>query len=329
MSEHGHLIASDYVAPRWLVGAHLQTIWPAVIQPKARVEYRRERVDTPDGDFWDFDWLGSNENAAPDTPLIVLFHGLEGSSRSHYACSMMSAAAQRGWRGVVPHFRGCSGEVNHTARAYHMGDYADVDGMLHAISSRVSPQTPIFASGVSLGGSTLLNWLGRNNESSLLKAAAAISTPLDLPSCGKALDTIHGYIYTKNFLSTLTPRAIQIGQDHPEKRIDVIKLSTVRTLSEFDDYFTAPMHGFIDHQDYWQKASPRPWLSQIGIPTLVLNARNDPMVPENTLPTEQETSAAIILERPTQGGHAGFPISTRAENAWMPRRVLSFFEQHL
>ncbi len=329
MAEHGRIIASDYVAPRWLVGAHMQTIWPAIIQPPARVKYHRERVDTPDGDFWDFDWLNNHEKVAPDTPLIILFHGLEGNSRSHYACAMMSAIEQRGWRGVVPHYRGCSGELNRGARAYHMGDYADVNDMLHAISSRVSPQTPIFALGVSLGGSALVNWLGRNNESVLLKAAAAISTPLDLPSCGKALDSIHGYLYTKNFLATLKPKAIQLGQNHPEKKIDVIRLSAVRTLSEFDDYFTAPIHGFIDHHDYWQKASPRPWLAKINIPTLVLNARNDPMVPETTLPTEQEISAKVTLERPSQGGHAGFPTHARAEHAWMPRRVLSFFEKHL
>ena len=185
------------------------------------------------------------------------------------------------------------------------------------------------AVGVSLGGSALINWLGRNSESDFLEAAAAISTPLDLLSCGEALDSIHGYIYTKNFLSTLKPRAIHIAQNHPEKKIDIIKLSTVRTLSEFDDYFTAPMHGFADHDDYWRRASPRPWLSKIDIPTLLLNARNDPMVPEATLPGIDEVSSTVFIERPAQGGHAGFPTSAGAEKAWMPRRVLAFFEQYL
>ncbi|MDR1528982.1 MAG: alpha/beta fold hydrolase [Burkholderiales bacterium] len=321
----GRTVVSDYIGPSWLIGAHAQTIFPAIIQSPAPIGFRRERVDTPDDDFWDFDWLDSD--APADAPLLILFHGLEGSSRSHYACAAMYAAKQRDWRGVVPHFRGCSGEINRQARAYHMGDYEEIAAMFAAIHARVPTDTPVFAVGVSLGGSAMLNWLGRAVPD--LRAAAAISAPLDLPSCGKALDSIHGVIYARNFLSTLKPKSLTIAQNHPEKKLDLLRLQTARTLREFDDYFTAPMHGFADHADYWQRASARHWLAKITTPTLLLNALNDPLVPFASLPAATETSEAVFLERPAKGGHAGFPTAGGAKNAWMPKRLLSFFSEYL
>ncbi len=323
---HGKHIASDYVCPRWIVGAHAQTVWP-VMQPRPPVIWRRERVATPDHDFWDFDWLVAP--AKSGAPLVVLFHGLEGSSHSHYACSMMAAVARRGWCGVVPHFRGCSGELNLAPRAYHMGDYGEVAAMLAAIRARVPEKTPLYAAGVSLGGSALLNWLGRNGKTAAdtVAAAVAISTPIDVEKSGDTIDEgINRHIYERNFMSTLKNKALDMARRYPD-RLDPRKIASVRTLTDFDDIVTAPLHGFKDVADYRRRASSRPWLGKIETPTLILNALNDPLVPADTLPGEKETSPSVFLERPDEGGHAGFPTAAGPANAWMPQRVLTFFEQ--
>jgi predicted alpha/beta-fold hydrolase len=327
---HGKRIASDYVCPRWLIGAHAQTLWP-LMQARAPVAWRRERIATPDHDFWDFDWLDAPEK--DDAPLVVLFHGLEGNSRSHYACSMMSAVARRGWRGVVPHFRGCGGELNLTPRAYHMGDYNEIANMLAAIRARVPEKTTLYAVGVSLGGSALLNWLGRNGKdatdtlTAAATAAATISTPIDLERSGRAFGEGVNRLYERNFMGTLKSKALAMAKRHPDK-IDLRKIAALRTLTDFDDAVTAPLHGFKDVADYRCRASSRPWLNTIETPTLLLNALNDPLVPADSLPDEKETSPCVWLERPDQGGHAGFPAATGSTHAWMPQRVLTFFERH-
>ncbi|MDR0250952.1 MAG: alpha/beta fold hydrolase [Burkholderiales bacterium] len=325
-SPHGKRIASDYVCPRWLVGAHAQTVWP-LMQPRAPVAWRRERIATPDHDFWDFDWLDAP--AKDSAPLVILFHGLEGNSRSHYACSMMAAVARRGWHGVVPHFRGCSGELNLTPRAYHMGDYNEISAMLDAIRARVPKKMTLYAVGVSLGGSALLNWLGRSgkNATDSLAAVAAVSTPIDLERSGRAFGKGLNRLYERNFMGTLKRKALAIAKRHPDK-IDLKKVAAVRTLTDFDDTVTAPLHGFKDVADYRRRASSRPWLNKIEIPTLLLNALNDPLVPADSLPGEKETSPCVWLERPDKGGHAGFPVAAGLAHAWMPQRVLTFFEQH-
>ncbi|MGH8849925.1 MAG: YheT family hydrolase, partial [Casimicrobiaceae bacterium] len=172
-------MSDAYRAPRWLAGAHAQTIYPALRKPHA-IGFRRERVDTPDGDFVDFDWM-ETADCVPDTPTVVLFHGLEGNSASHYARRLIGGLRTIGWRGVIPHFRGCSGEPNRLPRAYHSGDYAEIGWMLSTVRTRV-PDAPLYAVGVSLGGSALLNWLGREEREAraTLMAAAAVSAPLDL-----------------------------------------------------------------------------------------------------------------------------------------------------
>ncbi|MCL2297540.1 MAG: alpha/beta fold hydrolase, partial [Proteobacteria bacterium] len=301
-SPHGKHIVSDYVCPRWLVGAHAQTVWP-LMQPRVPVAWRRERIATPDHDFWDFDWLDAP--AKDGAPLVVLFHGLEGNSRSHYACAIMAAVARRGWRGVVPHFRGCGGELNLTPRAYHMGDHNEIAAMLAAIRARVPEKTALYAIGVSLGGSALLNWLGRNTINTLT-AAATVSTPVDLERSARTFDEGVNRLYERNFMSTLKRKALAMAKRHPDK-IDFRKIAAARTLTDFDDVITAPLHGFKDVADYRRRASSRPWLNTIGTPTLLLNALNDPLVPADSLPNEKETSPCVWLERPNQGGHAGFP----------------------
>lgn len=261
-------------------------------------------METPDGDFVDFDWVDGTG------PVVILFHGLEGSSRSHYATALLS----RGRRGVVPHWRGCSGEPNRLARAYHSGDHEELGWMVEAIRARAGG-APLVAIGVSLGGSALLNWLGRGATG--VKAAAAVSAPIDLPAAGHALDQGLNRIYARNFLRSLVPKAAAKGQCEPG----------IRTMREFDDRVTAPLHGFQGVDDYWSRASSKPWLKGIVVPTLVLNAKNDPFVPGDSLPGPADVSAAVTLDQPDRGGHVGFtngPFPGRLD--WLCNRLLTFLE---
>ena len=313
-----------YVAPPWLPGGHAQTIYPA-LRPREEVRYRRQRIDTPDGDFVDFDWLdvpAANDGAAP---LVVLFHGLEGNSSSHYALALMRHLAGLGWGGVVPHFRGCSGEPNRLPRAYHSGDHTEVGWMLATIR-RLEPAARLFAVGVSLGGSALLNWLGRQEQRAreIVAAAAAVSTPLDLTAAGIAIGQGLNRMYSRHFLGTLVPKALGIARRFPGA-LDAEAISRVDTMYAFDDAVTAPLHGFSGTDDYWLRASSKPWLRSIAVRTLVLNAKNDPFIPAVSLPSSSEVSDAVTLEQPEHGGHAGFlgaPFPGRLD--WLPQRLVRF-----
>lgn len=313
-----------YRAPRWLPGGHAQTIYPFLL-PRPAIAYRRERVMTADRDFWDFDWLDPEDGRA-DAPLLVLFHGLEGGSGSHYARALMRDVGPLGWRGVVPHFRGCGGELNRTPRAYHSGDFDEIAALLAAIRGRVTPRA-LYAVGVSLGGSALLNWLGREGTRAgrLVSAAAAVSAPLDLTAAGTAIGQGFNRVYARHFLQTLKPKSLAMAERHPGL-LQPARIRAARSLYDFDDVVTAPLHGFAGADDYWRRASSKPWLPQVGIPTLVLNARNDPFVPAVSLPDAAEVSREVLLEQPAEGGHVGFmsgPFPGRL--GWLPARLLQFF----
>jgi uncharacterized protein len=312
-----------YRAPRWLAGGHAQTIWPFRLQ-RPSVPLRRERVETADGDFWDFDWLDAA--ADKDAPLVVLFHGLEGGSQSHYARALLHALAHAGWRGIVPHFRGCSGEPNRLPRAYHSGDHAEIAAMLAAIRG-TNPVVSLYAVGVSLGGSALLNWLGRAGADAVrtVNAAAAVSAPLDLVAAGTIISEGLNRIYTAHFLATLKPKALAMAARFPTL-LDASRIRGVRTMRDFDDAVTAPLHGFSGAHDYWTRASSKSWLRDITVPTLVLNARNDPFVPAHSLPASRDVAGAVTLEQPRHGGHAGFASGRFPGHVdWLPARLLHYF----
>jgi predicted alpha/beta-fold hydrolase len=314
-----------YRPPRWLPGGHLQTIFPYLFRKTRMPSYRRERIDTPDGDFIDLDWI----DGPAERPLVVLFHGLEGSSGSHYARALMHAVGERGWRGVVPHWRGCSGEPNRLPRAYHSGDHAEAGWLLDAIAARAGP-APMFAAGVSLGGSALLNWLGRAGAeaSRVVRAAAAVSAPLSLRTGGEAIERGFNMVYTWNFLRTMRRKAYEKARRFPEL-VDVRRIRDCRTLYDFDDAFTAPVHGFASADDYWDRGSSLGWLSRIAVPTLIINAKNDPFLPLNELPGPLDVSPAVTLELTNHGGHVGFLHGPPpGDPLWLPRRLLDFFEQH-
>jgi len=287
---------------------------------------RRETVETRDGDVWTFDWLDDERSGA--SPLVVLFHGLEGNSDSHYARALFAALVARSWRGVVPHFRGCAGGPNRLPRAYHSGDHAEIAAMLDAIRSRVADPTPIYACGVSLGASALLNWLGRGgaDAASIVTRAAAVSAPLDLVAAGRAIDSGSNRIYARHFLQTLKPKALAMARRFPGL-LDTDRVARARSMWDFDDVVTSRLHGFDGTGDYWTRASSKPWLASIAVPTLVLNARNDPFVPAESLPRPHEVAPDVVLEQPEGGGHAGFahgPPPGRLD--WLPRRLLAFFD---
>ncbi|MCU0928632.1 MAG: alpha/beta fold hydrolase [Burkholderiaceae bacterium] len=296
----------QYRAPRWLPGGHLQTIWPALFSRRhagAPPAYRRERWTTPDGDFVDVDMLDA---ADPAAPLLVLFHGLEGSSRGAYALAFADWAREAGWAYAVPHFRGCSGEINLAPRAYHSGDHEEVGWILARLRERHG--RPLFAVGISLGGNALLRWAEEAGEQAarVARAVAAVSSPVDLAAGGHAIGRgFNRLAYTPYFLRTMKPRALAKWAQHPGL-FDRERVVRARTLFEFDDAFTAPVHGFRGVLDYWTRASAKPHLHRIRIPALVLNARNDPFVPASSLPGAREVGAFVTLWQPTHGGHVGF-----------------------
>ena len=317
-----------YRAPFWLPGGNLQTLYPALLARRPAVDYRRERWDTPDDDFIDLDWTEGQdsglriEGCGEERPLLVLFHGLEGSSRSHYARALMHAAVARGWRGVVVHFRGCSGELTRLPRAYHSGDSAELDWILRRLQQQHG--APLHAAGVSLGGNALLKWLGeqQGDAHAVVQRAAAISAPVDLHAAGDALEQGFNIVYTNNFLATMKRKSLAKLRRHPGL-FDEAGLRTARTLREFDDRVTSRLHGFKDVDDYYTRASSKPHLAHIVVPTLLLNARNDPFLPAAALPDPRKLPAAVTAVFPDEGGHVGFPDDSGALT-WLPETVLEF-----
>lgn len=309
-----------YAAPLWLPGGNLQTLWPALYSRRgfgARAAYRRERWTTPDGDFVDVDWLqdgvrrGPDEGAAragpPRTGLLVLFHGLEGSSRSHYAQAFADFARARGLAYAVPHFRGCSGELNRAPRAYHSGDHEEIGWMLARL--RAQHAGPLMAVGVSLGGNALMRWAGEagGEAARTVDAVAAVCSPVDLAAGSAAIGRgFNRLVYTGMFLRTMKPKALAKLRQHPGL-FDGSRLMAARDLYEFDNIFTAPVHGFRDARDYYARASAKPHLHRIRVPALVLNAVNDPFVPARSLPAPHEVGPCVTLWQPREGGHVGFP----------------------
>lgn len=315
---------TPYLAPRWLPGGHAQTIYPA-LNLLPGIGFERERWDTPDGDFIDLDWAG-----APGAPrILVVFHGLEGSSRSHYVRAIVRSALDEGWRCVVPHFRGCSGDLNRLPRAYHSGDSTEIDWIVRRVKSENS-SAGVYAVGVSLGGNALLKWLGERGEEAtrVVSRAAAVSAPFDLAAAGHALGSGFNMVYTRVFLGTLKRKATAKLKQFPDS-FDGTAMRASKTLYDFDNAVTAPLHGFRDTDDYWQRASSWPHLAGIRVPTLVLNARNDPFLPEDALARTRAASKHVTLDFPSHGGHVGFVSGAfPGRHGWLPARLLGFLSDH-
>lgn len=261
----------------------------------------------------------------PGKPLLILFHGLEGSSNSHYARSLMAHIATLGWNGAIPHFRGCSGELNLAPRFYHSGDAQEVGWIMQAMRHYRDRNGlgALYATGVSLGGNALLRWLGEfQHEADFVEAACSISAPLDLVGGGAALGKGFNRLYTSLFLQTLKPKCLKKLEQFPDL-FDRAALLKASNLYEFDNIVTAPLHGYRDTDDYWNRASAKHVLGDITVPTLVLNARNDPFLPARHLPLV--AASKLVLDYPAEGGHVGFATGNApGSNDWLPRKILHF-----
>jgi predicted alpha/beta-fold hydrolase len=326
----------NYVAPLWLPGGNLQTIWPALYARRVfgpHPHFRRTRWTTPDEDFIDVDWLeddASNRPVPQVRPLLVLFHGLEGTSRSHYAEAFADFARVHGMRYAVPHFRGCSGELNLAPRAYHSGDFEEIGWILQRF--RAEHTGPIIAVGISLGGNALLRWAEEMGDTAgqVVQGVASVSSPIDLAAGGYAIGKgFNRLVYTRMFLATMKPKALRKLQQHPGL-FDRDALANARDLYEFDNVFTAPLHGFKSTEDYWARASAKPQLHRIRVPALVVNARNDPFVPAWCLPSQGDVGEYVTLWQPAHGGHVGFPSGRIPGHVrTMPDAVGGWLLQHL
>ncbi|APZ42283.1 hydrolase [Acidihalobacter ferrooxydans] len=284
----------------WLPGPHAQTVWPYVFRPLRSVPLQRERLELPDGDFIDLDW--STQSRHPG--LVLVIHGLEGSSQSAYVQRLLRQLERHGLQAVVMHFRGCSGEPNRLQRGYHAGDTADIDYVARQLLLRF-PQRPLAAIGYSLGANALLKWLGETGRANPLRGGVAVSVPFELHAAADRLETGFSRIYQHSLLRSLrrTVTRKHALRGFPDPRAE---LAAARDMRGFDDRFTAPMHGFRDANDYYAQSSCRQWLPKIARKTLIVHAADDPFLNRNVIPTAHELPNNVELLLTEQGGHVGF-----------------------
>jgi len=291
---------------------------------------RRERVTTRDGDFVDLDW--ADGEGGPGAPLLLVLHGLEGSSGSHYAQSLMALALARRWRAVALNFRSCSGELNRLPQFYHSGHTDDLEDVVTLLLQR-EPATRLVAVGVSLGGNILVKWLGERGADApaQLVGAVAISVPFELAPCAEVLDRgFRRHVYSANFLRSMRRKVrLKALRDAGfAARVDLPLALRARTFAEYDHAVTARLHGFADARDYWARASSGPYLGRIRRPTLLVSALDDPIVPPEALPDPARLPGWVRAEFLPRGGHAGFIEGGRPwrVHSWAERRALDFLD---
>ena len=312
----------------WLRNAHLQTLWGPLLRRPPAVDTRFDRWKMPDGDSVALERLV----AEPGAPRLVLLHGLEGSSRSPYIRGMLAGAQTRSWSADVLVFRGCGGQANEARRFYHSGETTDLHEVLRRIRVE-DPAAPLLVAGFSLGGNVLLKWLGELGPEAGVVAAAAVSVPYDLERGARHIHSGFAQVYERRFLASLQRKAIAKRARFPDLPSDEAVLSA-RSIFDFDDRVTAPVHGFLDASDYYSKSSALGWLSEIEVPTLLLSARDDPFLPPEVLDKVASTAASnahLHLEIVPSGGHVGFvegAVPWRARY-YAERRALTFLASAL
>lgn len=326
---HGRIIKSSFKPAGWAKNRHIQTIWPRFIQPRKNLKYTTERLNTPDGDFVDLAWSPKPELVKG---TVVIFHGLEGSIRSHYANDLMAYLYRQGWQVVLMHFRGCSGEPNITTRTYHSGDTADALYVLDYLRSKFSQQLMI-GIGFSLGGNMLLKLLGEHPAQKFLNAACVISAPLKLAECSRSINQGFSRVYQRYLLASMRRtllkkmETIDYSNDLPLTEAHVKAISTFR---EFDDLITAPLHDYEDAVDYYEKCSGFYYLRAVRTPTLILHAKDDPFMNEHVIPEQSDLSKAVTLELSERGGHVGFMQGPPWKPViWFHKRISDYLEQQL
>jgi predicted alpha/beta-fold hydrolase len=316
---------NSLISPLWLPNGHLQSIYPALFRKVNGVQYSREKIVTQDGDFLDLDWSFA-ENTKSET-LVILSHGLEGSSSGQYILGMVKLLNRNGYDCLAWNFRGCGGEMNQTARFYHSGATEDLDVIVkHAVAKGYDH---MHLMGFSLGGNLTLKYLGEseNNLDKRIESAVVFSVPMDLLACSRAMILPKNIIYMQRFLQTLKPKITKKSKLFPEA-FNRNQKRYVRTLYDFDDVYTAPLHGFENADHYYEACSSRNFVNGISIPTLIVNALNDPIVPFESLPVEAiRKHPKVWLEAVSEGGHCGFrPAVLRNGVYWSEYRALAFLK---
>ena len=330
----------DYRPPAWLFNGHLQTIVPSTFRRVIGVHYQRERLETPDGDFLDLDWSrtqsltkspsgGSGTTPrVPDGPvtsqLVILSHGLEGSADRPYVRGMVRAFNRAGWDALAWNCRSCSGEMNRLPRFYHHGDTEDLQAVITHALSRERYQTVVLV-GFSMGGSMTLKLLGEQAKTlpTAVRRAVVFSVPCDLPSSVEHLGKPGNIVYRRRFMRKLE-RKIRLKSQLLPTQI-TYRFDDIRHFRDFDNRYTAPLHGFRDADDFYDRASARHYLKGIRIPTLLINAANDPFLTPLCFPVrEAENHPHLFLEIPRQGGHVGFSLASGGEELWSEQRAVAF-----
>ena len=319
----------EFLPAWWCRGAHAQTMWAAMLCPLPKVATHRERWETPDGDFLSVDHVP----AATNRPILLILHGLEGSSEARSVRGFLHVAHDMAWRGVGINFRSCSGEPNRLRRSYHGGDTSDLRWMIQRLAIQ-HPQAPLCCVGISLGANILLKYLGEEGTEvpATLKAAAAISTPFDLAISAQSFERgFFNRLYMNRLVRSLTRKTRAKLHQYPNL-VNRRQLDAVRTIREFDELVTAPLHGFTSAADYWAASSCHRFLASIRRPTLLINALDDPLVPAHTVPRETvATHPYLSAAFPEAGGHTGFIAGTYPwrPRIWAEQKVAGFFRRHL
>ena len=311
----------------WLRGAHPQTLWSQFFRRDRIADLRHERIVTPDGDHLSL----YHRDVAPSRPRVLILHGLEGSERSHYVAGFISQASRRGWNSTVLVFRGCGSELNAAPRLYHSGETSDLSLAVDVVTTR-APGDSLFLAGVSLGGNVLLKWLGERGDQPpvQVRAAAAVSVPFDLEMGCQNLQRGFARVYDRHFLRSLREKARRKLEQHP-RLFDAAKLEAAKTIEDFDDAVTGPVHGFDGSHDYYRRSSSISFLGRIRVPTLLLSAEDDPFLPGSVLDRVREiakSNPSLHLQFTRSGGHVGF-VAGRVPfrpNYWAEERLMAFLD---
>ena len=313
---------SSYKAPFGFGNGHVQTVYPSFFRKVSLITRERERITTPDNDFLDLDWVSKGSSQR----LAILTHGLESSAHSSYVQGMARALARAGWNILAWNFRGCSGEPNRKLKSYHSGAVDDLLTVLHHVQKTTETQQIVLV-GFSLGGNLILKFLGELSDATDLpiQATVAVSVPCDLAGSAKQMERATNRFYMQRFLKSLCSKVREKQSRFPNE-IDDHGLDQMQTFREFDDAYTAPIHGFTDANDYWKRCSCSVQLHRIGVPTLLINALDDPFLSSKCYPTEQaKRNPNFYLETPKHGGHIGFVQFGKKQTYWYESRTVEFF----
>ncbi len=323
------IINSAYHPPSWFKGRHLQTIVPVLFRKVVGIQHHRERINTDDGDFLDLDWSWSSPELAKSDKIAIISHGLEGSSRQPYMLGMAKTFNNAGWDTLSWNYRGCSGELNNKVRFYHAGYSDDLILVIDHVR-KISTYKQIVLIGFSLGGNITLKYLGENNHRlpSELTHAVIISVPANLKACCEEISStpFQKKVYQNRFLSSMKHKLAQKIIQYPDY-LSHLNLDKIQSITDFDNAFTSPLWGFDNADDYYRKCSCNQFIPEVRLPTLIVNAQNDPILHPDFHPIEQcRNNECVYLELPPEGGHVGFVCDDLHLNHWTEKRAIEFLK---